>query len=475
MSNKEFENEVFRDSIGTIGEDGKRKWVFPKKPVGIFYKYRTWLSWVLLFWLLAAPFIKINGNQLFLFNILDRKFNIFSFPFWPQDFHLLVMMMIIFVVIIILFTVVFGRIFCGWFCPQTIFLEMVFRKIEYAIEGDRGKQIKLSKQPWNKDKILKKGLKWFLFALISFIIANVFLAYFIGGDDVIKHLSMGYFDSIPMLINLLIFTAVFYFIFTWFREQVCIIACPYGRLQGVLLDNKTINVVYDYMRGERKEGRSKFKKNENRADLGKGDCIDCNQCVDVCPTGIDIRNGTQLECVNCTACIDACDFMMEKVDLPKGLIRFASEDNIAKKEPSKYTIRQKAYTGVLVILMIIMSVMLFLRNDVEASIIKLSGQLYERKDGGVISNVFRYKLVNKTSEDIRNITFKLLSHDGVIEIVGLSEIILEKQELEAGTLFIYINESEIHKDREKIKVGIYTNEKLIETTSTNFLGPKTYN
>ena len=323
--------EQFRDSIGTINKEGKRSWVFPKKPSGRFYKYRSWVSYFLLIALLSAPFVKINGNQFLLFNVLERKFTIFGFPFWPQDFHLLVMSMIIGVVFVILFTVVFGRIFCGWICPQTIFLEMVFRRIEYWIDGDRGKQIRLEKQAWNVEKIKKRLLKWFLFFIISFIIANVFLAYLIGGDEVINYVTGSPFDNLNTLTSLLIFTGVFYFIFVWFREQVCIIACPYGRLQGVLLDNKTINVAYDFVRGEKEEGRAKFKKNEDRVASGKGDCIDCFQCVHVCPTGIDIRNGTQLECVNCTACIDDCDDMMAAVGLPKGLIRFASENNIEKK------------------------------------------------------------------------------------------------------------------------------------------------
>ena len=259
------ENEQFRDSIGTINEQGKRSWVYPKKPSGKFYKYRTYVSYFLLAFLVSAPFIKINGNQFLLFNVLERKFNIFSFPFWPQDFHLLVISMITGVVFVILFTVVFGRIFCGWICPQTIFLEMVFRKIEYWIDGDRGKQIRLEKQPWNAEKIRKRVLKWFTFFIISFLIANVFLAYLIGGDTVINYITGNLFDNVGTLISLLIFTGVFYFVFTWFREQVCIIACPYGRLQGVLLDNKTINIAYDYVRGEGKKGRA--KKAAPRVDL----------------------------------------------------------------------------------------------------------------------------------------------------------------------------------------------------------------
>ncbi|MDO9261255.1 MAG: cytochrome c oxidase accessory protein CcoG, partial [Flavobacteriaceae bacterium] len=304
--------ESFRDSIATIDEKGKRNFIFPKKPKGVFYKYRTYLAWVLILFMFASPFIKINGNQFLLFNILERKFNIFGFPFWPQDFHLLVISLLVSIVFIILFTVIFGRIFCGWLCPQTIFMEMVFRKIEYLIEGDRPQQIKLDKQAWNLEKFSKKAGKWTVFFIVSFIISNVFLAYLIGGDILLEHIKDGPVNHLSTFVYLLIFTAVFYFVFAWFREQACIIVCPYGRLQGVLLDNKSINVVYDYVRGESTSGRQKLRKNEDRKTAGYGDCIDCKQCVQVCPTGIDIRNGTQLECVNCTACIDACDDIMDK-------------------------------------------------------------------------------------------------------------------------------------------------------------------
>ena len=327
----------------------------------------------LLIFLFAAPFIKINGNQFLMFNILERRFNIFGFPFWPQDFYLFVISMIIGVVFVTLFTVAFGRIFCGWICPQTIFMEMVFRRIEYWIDGDRGKQIKLKKQPWNAEKIRKRLLKWFIFLVISFAIANVFLAYLIGGDKVLQYIVEGPSSHLGTLFPLLIFTAVFYFVFAWFREQVCIIACPYGRLQGVLLDNKSIVVAYDHKRGEAENGRKKWRNNEDRQALGYGDCIDCFQCVHVCPTGIDIRNGTQLECVNCTACIDECDDIMEKVDLEKGLIRYASEAEIEKKEPFKLTARMKGYIAVLIILIGVLTGMLFLRNDVEATVLRLPG------------------------------------------------------------------------------------------------------
>ncbi len=468
-------NEKFRDSIATVNEEGKRAWVYPKKPSGKFYEYRKWVSYGLLVFLFSAPFIKINGNQFLLFNVLERRFNIFGAPFWPQDFHLFVISMIIGVIFITLFTVAFGRLFCGWVCPQTIFMEMVFRRIEYWIEGDRGKQIRLDKQPWNVEKIRKRVTKWAIFFVISFLIANIFLAYLIGSDTLLQYVTDGPFKHVSTLISLLIFTGVFYFVFAWFREQVCIIACPYGRLQGVLLDSKSIVVAYDYKRGEKEAGRAKFKKNEDRPSTGKGDCIDCFQCVHVCPTGIDIRNGTQLECVNCTACIDACDHMMERVNLPKGLIRYASEENIAKKAKFKFTPRLKGYSAVLFILTGVLIGMLFLRNDVEANILRLPGQLYERKENNMISNVYTYKLVNKTTEDITDVHFEILSHKGgKIEQVTHQNFIVPKQGLAEGTLFIEINASALSGDKDKVKIGVYSNDKLIETTTAAFLGPRSY-
>lgn len=468
------ERERFRDSLGTMTDEGKRAWVYPKKPSGKWYTYRKYVSYFLLAVLFISPFIKINGNQFLLFNVLERRFNIFGFPFWPQDFYLFVIMMVIGILFIIFFTAAFGRIFCGWICPQTIFMEMVFRRIEYWIDGDRGAQMRLDKQPWNAEKIRKRTLKWFIFAVISFLIANVFLAYIIGSDRLLQYVWDGPMAHLNTLASLSIFTGVFYFVFAWFREQVCIIACPYGRLQGVLLDNKSIIVAYDYKRGEKEVGRAKFKKNEDREASGKGDCIDCFQCVHVCPTGIDIRNGTQLECVNCTACIDACNSIMEAVNLPKGLIRYASEENIEKKAKFKFTPRLKGYTAILVILIGVLSGLLFLRSDVEANILRLPGQLYEHKENNIISNVFTYKLLNKTTKDIEKINFKLKSHKGNIHIVKQGELVVPAQNLAEGTLFIEINNSALTGDKNRVVIEVYSGGALIETTSVTFLGPRSF-
>jgi cytochrome c oxidase accessory protein FixG len=275
------------------------------------------------------------------------------------------------------------------------------------------------------------------------------------------------------LIALLIFTGVFYFIFAWFREQVCIIACPYGRLQGVLLDNKSINVAYDFIRGEKELGRAKIHKNEDRSTSGKGDCIDCNLCVHVCPTGIDIRNGTQLECINCTACIDECDAMMDSVGLPKGLIRYASEDEIEKKAKFKFTTRMKGYTAVLVILIGILIGLLFLRTDVEATILRLPGQLFQHK-GDKISNIYTFRIINKTNNDFDDIHFKLHDKQGVIKVVGENDFKVLKQGMAEGTLFIEIDQYLLNSDRTKIKIDVYNNNNKIESTTTNFLSPRSF-
>lgn len=464
----------FRDKIGTVSEDGRRVWIYAKKVSGKFYKYRTQLSWFLLAFLFIAPFIKIKGHQFLLFNVIERRFNIFSFPFWPQDFHIFVISMIIGVVFVALFTVAFGRLFCGWVCPQTIFLEMVFRKIEFWIEGDRGAQIMLDKAPWNGTKIRKKVSKWIIFYFISFLIANIFLAYVIGSDALIEIVTDDPAKHLGGLAALLIFTTVFFWVFTWFREQVCIIACPYGRLQGVLLDDKSVVVAYDYKRGEKEAGRAKFNKNEDRPASGKGDCIDCKQCVLVCPTGIDIRNGTQLECVNCTACIDACDAMMQHVNLPTGLIRYASEKEIAENQPFKFTTRMKGYTAVLILLIVVFSVMLALRNSVEANLTRLPGQLYQHTDDNKISNVFTYKIVNKTNDTVHSISFKLLNARGEIKEVTGKRFSIPANQLVEGTLFIVMKTSDLESEKTKLKVGIFSGDKQIETTKTIFMGPRSF-
>ncbi|WP_052911645.1 cytochrome c oxidase accessory protein CcoG [Riemerella anatipestifer] len=462
-----IEATTFRDSVGTMDNTGKRKWVYPKKPKGRFTNYRNYVSIFLLAIFFILPFIKINDNPFLLIDILDREFFIVGQPFYPQDFFILALGAITSIVFIILFTVVFGRIFCGWICPQTIFMENVFRKIEYWIEGDRNKQIKLDQQPWNSEKIRKRGLKWTIYFIISLVVTHFMFMYIVGYEEVFRIMKDGPVEYPTNFLVMLLFTAAFYLVFAWFREQVCTLVCPYGRLQGVLIDKQTINVYYDFKRGE---NRSKWRKNEDRAAEGKGDCIDCNQCVVVCPTGIDIRNGQQLECINCTACIDACNEVMEKVGLPKGLIRYATEDEIEQGRKFKFTSRMKAYTAVLIALIAFLSFLLYNRGDMEAKFIKPAGSTFFIS-GDKITNTYNYTLLNKSSKDY-TVTFKVLEPaNGVIKYGSSSKIELKRDKIEKGTINISFPKKEIKLSKQNLVIGVYDKDgKLLTTFETYFEG-----
>ena len=464
---KEQEEEAsYRDHISTVDEAGKRVWVYPKKPKGKFTNYRMLVSILLLVFLLAGPFISIDGEPLLLMNILERKFVIFGQVFWPQDFHLAVIGMITTVVFIILFTIVFGRIFCGWLCPQTIFMEWVFRRVEYWIEGDYMKQKKLDRKAWDAEKIWKKGSKHFVFLVISTVIMHTFMAYIIGVDQTWQLIQSGPAEEPVAFVVMVALTGMFYGVFSRLREQVCTTICPYGRLQGVLLDRKSIVVAYDYQRGET---RGKYRKGEDREALDKGDCIDCKQCVYVCPTGIDIRNGTQLECVNCTACMDACDSIMDAIGKPKGLVRYDSEDHIETKTPFVFTGRMRAYSLVLLALMGVLVTLLMIRSDLETTILRTPGMMYQERPDGAISNLYQLKMLNK-SNNIYPVKLELMEPSGRIEMVG-EDIVLRKQGMEAGAFFIIINPEELDGLSTSVEVGVFSDGKLLETVTTRFLGP----
>ena len=486
-----YHEESFRDSVATITSEGKRNFINPKKPKGRLFNMRTAFSIFYLIVFFTLPFIKVHDAPLFMFNVLERKFIFFGMIFWPQDFFIFAIGFLTFIVFIILFTVVFGRIFCGWACPQTIFMEMVFRKIEYWIDGDSVKQKQLRAMPWNGEKIRKRAVKFVVFFAISFLIANFFLAYLISMDELI-----GYIENpgahVGTLVSLLIFTTVFFFVYWWFREQVCIVVCPYGRLQGVLLDKNSIVVAYDHVRGEprgklkkaadhdckctdcKEDGACKSIAEKFEAYTRQGDCIDCFACVRVCPTGIDIRNGTQLECVNCTACIDACDDIMVKVDKPKGLIRYASENSITGGVKLKFNARIKAYTTVLVVLLSLLAFLLVSRTDLDVTLMRTSGMTFTKLPDGRISNLYNLKLVNKTHEDI-DFTLKLENLHGEIEYVGSGALKIKKEDYAHLQFFVKLNKADISNWKTEVKIGVYAGKEKLKTITAKFIGPEVYN
>ena len=458
--------ESFRDSIATVDKRGKRVWIFPKRPGGKWFNRRAIVGYLLLILLFCTPFIRVGGDPLLLLDVIDRRFVIFGRTFWPQDIHIFVMVFIAGIIFIALFTVAFGRLFCGWLCPQTIFMELVYRRIEYWIDGDWRQQQALRKEPWHARKIFKRTLKHLLFYAVAFIIGNTFLAYLVGSEKLVEIITSGPSEHLAGFSAMIIFSSAFYGVFAFMREQVCTTICPYGRLQGVLTDKHTMVIAYDRMRGE---GRAKFRKGEDRAAAGKGDCIDCRACVNVCPTGIDIRNGTQLECINCTACIDACDHMMGAVDLPKGLIRFASEAEIVERTPWKFTMRMKAYSVLLTGLIAVIMALIVMRSDVEATVLRTPGMLYQAQEEGRISNLYNFKLVNKTDREMP-LQFRLLNADGEIRLVG-HDIHLDPASLGQGSMFILLDRSAIKAVKTELTIGIFSGDELIEKVNTTFMGP----
>ena len=459
-------DDSFRDSIATIDAAGERVWLYPKKPVGRLYRARKWVSYGLLALLFAGPWLRINELPVLLLNLPARKFIIFGQIFWPQDFFILLLATLTFLVFIILFTVVYGRVFCGWVCPPTIFLEMVFRRIEYWLEGDAPQQKALDRAAWDWNKTWRKTTKHSLFLVVSFLIANTFLAYIIGSEALVTIATDPPTAHLEGLAALVLFTGVFYAVFARFREQVCTIVCPYGRLQGVLLDQDSLVVAYDYKRGEPRE---KLRKNQART---AGDCISCQQCVQVCPTGIDIRDGaTQMECVNCTACIDACDAIMDLVQLPRGLIRHASENGIANGTPFRFTGRMKALSGVGLGLLAVLTGLLVSRANVEATVLRTPGQLFQTTERGTITNLYNISVINKTNHAYPLTVRVLEPTQGRVSLVGAAGLQLPAQGIAEGVFFAELPRAALHRTNQKIRIGLFSGGKLISETSTKFLGP----
>ncbi len=379
-----------------LSSSGKRRRQYPDRVGGTWTKYRETVAYFLLLVFLGGPWVVIGGKQIVLLDIPGRQFTIFGATFIPQDFFLLALLLLIAALALFLFSAMFGRIWCGWACPQTVFMESVYRKVERLVEGDFRQQMKRdgahAKGETPSDYYTVKSTKHIIFIVMSAGFALCFSAYFIGRDDAFA-LIFSPSSAHPIgFVVFLILTCFMYFVGGFFRELACTVLCPYARLQSVLLDRHSIVVGYDTVRGE---PRDKLKHNEERTF---GDCIDCHRCIQVCPTGIDIRNGLQLECVNCTACMDACDEVMVKIGRPKGLIRY---DSTAALEGEK---RKKIIRPRTIIYLVLFAGMFALsikqlssRADIQSEILRPPGMPYIKQDDGKIRNSFVLVLQNRSS------------------------------------------------------------------------------
>jgi cytochrome c oxidase accessory protein FixG len=460
------EHDTFRNELASVARDGRRRWIYARQPAGRLYRARTILSWFLLGFLLLAPFITVNGQPLMLIDVLQRRFSLLGVLFRPQDFYLVVLIALTVLVTLMLSTVVVGRVWCGWFCPQTVFMEMLFRRLEYLIEGSAEQQLRRDRGPWTRGKLVRRGLKHAIFFGLSFVIANVFLAWIIGAHDLRRIVTDPPRQHLVGLATITIFSFVFYMVFARFREQACVLACPYGRVMSALTDTRTITVTYDQRRGE---PRSRLIRHA-AGGAPRGDCIDCHQCVTVCPTGIDIRNGIQLECVNCTACIDACNDVMTRIQRPTGLIRLTSHEAIQQGHSRWLTARAASYAAVWLALVTTVSVLLVSRRDLDVLILRQPGTLYATVAGGEVANFYTVQALNRTSShtpfDIevvepKQATLTAIGELGAVEPYGLLE----------GRLLLRLPETALAGPSTSVRFVVRRAGQVVQTIDSAFLGP----
>lgn len=391
MSTLDF-RDLPEDRLSTTDEEGRRMWIIPARVRGYWKTRKTFFHIILLAIFVLTPWLRWHGSPLVLFDIYHRQFVLFGYVFAAHDGPLMFFVLGILGFGLIIATAIWGRIWCGWACPQTVFIEQVFRRIETLVVGNRASQVAAMKDPLQWVHFRKLTLKWILFVAVSAFLAHTFIAYFVSWERLLSMMQKPPSESWTVFLVVSFFTALILFDFAWFREQFCIIMCPYGRFQSVLMDQNSVTVAYDYLRGEPR-GKGLQKKE------GQGDCIDCYKCVSVCPTGIDIRRGTQLECVACTACIDACDEVMEKINRPKGLIRYAALSDLEKGGRKFWRPRLIGYMGVMVLMVVGLIYSLSNHQSLYMAVLRQNQRPYVVSENGLINN-FKMHLKNPTFDPV---------------------------------------------------------------------------
>ncbi len=379
-----------RRVLPTLNEDGSRRWIRPKPSHGKWWQRRQFVAYLLMAIFFAAPHLRVFGKPVFLMDLPRRQFTLMGYTFLPTDTLLFMFTMGSGVIGIFLLTALFGRAWCGWACPQTVYLEYLFRPIGRWFDGGYTQSRALDKQgAWFTPRRLGKYVTFFLLALL---VSHTFLAFFVGTDQLYSWVLRSPSAHPSAFMFVVLFTGIVWFNFTYFREQTCLIVCPYGRWQSALIDRQSLIVAYDYNRGEPRELGTKHR------DPNAGDCIDCNACVQTCPTGIDIRNGLQMECVHCTQCIDACDAIMTRIGKPTGLIRYSSQDDIAKQPRHFLRLRTVLYPIVLAILLGGLGISMWTKEPADLTVLRGLGEPFSIETDGRIANQLRIKLTNRRSD-----------------------------------------------------------------------------
>ena len=427
--------------LSTLTREGKRRWLYPTPSKGRFYYRRMVVGWLLMLVFLALPLIRISGKPAVLLDVIRREFTILGTTFFPTDTFLLLMMMIGFTLGIILFTALFGRVWCGWACPQTVYLEFIYRPIERFVEGKEHIKKRRDSGPLTFDKAWRKVIKYLLFLGITLFLTHSFLAYFAGWERLIVWIQQpptehwGYFVMMSLLTGLMLFD------FAVFREQMCMITCPYARLQSVLLDDDSLIVSYDPARGEpsARRGKKQIRQEEEGFLPKKGDCIDCRACIRTCPTGIDIRDGLQMECIACTQCIDACDDIMDKIKKPRGLISYTSRNALETQRTRRLRSRTVLYS---LLLLVIASAFIFAfssRRSYDVNIGRSVGKPFMTLPDGQIANRLRFRIRNQTSQP-SSLDIEIVEpEDAELRVVGTLPITLEPNEMKRVEVWVVIS------------------------------------
>jgi len=445
--------------LGTTDSKGHRIAPQPEATKGKWTTRRSWFYSFLIGVYLVLPWVYVDGKQWVRLDIPAREFVLFGTTFYGHDATFLIFIFLGFIFLISFITSYWGRAWCGWACPQTVFIDTVYRRIETWVEGSARKRKALNKQPFNFEKLLKKGLKWFLFLIVSLHIVHSFLGYFVGTRELLANSFHSPADNWTLFVIMLILTGITLFDFGWFREQFCVIACPYGRFQSVLMDENSLVVAYDEKRGEPRRGD--VPKSE------EGDCINCYKCVKVCPTGIDIRRGTQMECIACTMCIDACDEIMEKVHKPKGLIRYSSENELSGQK-RKLTFRSMVYLAGTVMMGIGLVLALSQRSMLSAQFLRMPGAPFtvvQSDSGSELINRFEMKVdtLGRSGSTLRLSLSKETAKRASVISGELPKVI--KKDKESATFFLKFKASILHHGSYilPVNIQILKNDEIVES------------
>ncbi len=455
--------------LPAMHRDGTRRWIRPRVSPGRFLNRRRVVAYALIAMFATLPFIRIGGRPAMMIDVTSAELSLFGMVFRPSDGFLLMLLGLTVVSTVLLITALFGRIWCGWGCPQTVYLEHIFRPLERWIEGSVGQQKAIDKKG---RPTFRRIVGWGVFAALSFVVANIFLAYFVGSDCLLQWITTSPAKHPGGFTAVMIVTALMFLDFAYFREQVCIIACPYGRLQSTLLDTNSLIVAYDAGRGEpRHAGKRKLPVLPNDPAPKAGACVDCNACVATCPTGIDIRQGLQLECVGCAQCIDACDAVMDKLQQPRGLVRYTSQEVLAGKGKKILRARTIVYPLLLVTAFILLVTRAGSRTGTDVWVVRGSGTLFTDIGEGKVASSVRIKLENK-SDAMRDYSFALKDvPDGKLRMPIPDWKVQPHHSVEVP-LFVDVPKNTFVHGQRSVVLQVFDGATLISSIDVVLLGPE---